>query len=111
MYYIETLESKGPPLLDYKSSNDKTLLVDLILNNPDLSPKQILQLFGLKKAFEIVNPRELRGMFAKYNQRSWHRLMADSNKVKMPNIYNPFSVIKKQITRFKPLNCKEYINV
>jgi len=89
LHYIETLESKRLPLLDYKTTNDKALLVDLILNNPDLGPKQILQIFGLKKVFEIVNPRELRSMFSKYNQRSWYRLMTDVNKVKIPTLYNP----------------------
>ncbi len=70
LYYLDELESKRSTLPDYKPKDDKTLLAALIFNNPTMSPKQIMQMFGLKKALEIVNVRELRVMFAKCNQRS-----------------------------------------
>ncbi len=70
LHYLDELESKRPMLLDYKARNDKALLATLICNNPDLTPKQLLMLFGLRKAFETMDARELRVMFAKCNQRS-----------------------------------------
>jgi hypothetical protein len=54
------VENKRPSLLDYRVTSDIALLAALAFNNPELSAKQVLQLYGLKKAFEIVNPRELR---------------------------------------------------
>lgn len=59
LHYFDELESKRSILVDYKAKNDKTLLVNLVLNNPDLSIRQILQLFGLKKVLEVVNLKEL----------------------------------------------------
>ena len=79
------------------------MFVDLIVNNPDLGIKQIMRLFGLKKIFEIINLRELRSAFSKYNQRSWYRLMGDLNKVKLPNSKDSISIIKKHLMKFKPL--------
>ena len=63
------------PLLDYQAKSDNVLLVALIVHNPELSTREVLQLYGLKKAMEVVTPRELRGMFAKSAGRSWHRIM------------------------------------
>jgi hypothetical protein len=57
-----------------------------------------------QKALDIVTTRELRTMFSKYNQRSWYRLMADVNKVKLPTTATPFAFIKKQLLSFKPLS-------
>ena len=94
-------------MVDYKAKNDKTLLVDLVLNNPDLGIRQILQLFGLKKVLEIVNLRELRSMFSKYNQRSWYRLMTDLNKVKLPNTQDSISIIKQHLIKFNPLRMQK----
>ncbi len=54
-------------------------LADLIFNNPELSPTKILQLFGLNQALNVMSSRELRMLFAKYNQRAWYRLMDDVN--------------------------------
>ena len=81
--------------------DDKALLADLIFNNPDLSDKKILQTYGLIKALEIVNIRELRGMFSKHTKRSWLRLMAEVKEVKLPAIPSSFGVIREQILRFK----------
>jgi len=107
LHYLDELESKRPILLNYKPSNDKAFLVDLIFNNPDLGPKQVLQLYGLKHALDIMPPRELRLLFSTYSTRSWYRLMADVNKIKLPNTQNPFEAIRKHIIKFKPLRLKK----
>lgn len=79
LHYLDELESKRPILLDYKADNE-TLLADLVFYNPELSPTKILQLFGLKQALNVMSPRELRMLFAKYNQRAWYKLMSDANR-------------------------------
>ena len=103
LHYFDELASKRPPLLDYKPANEKALLADLIFNNPELRLSKIMQLFGLKLALAIMSPRELRTMFAKYNQRAWYRLMSDANKVKLPIVQWPLEIMRKQLVIFKPL--------
>lgn len=88
---------------DYKPANEKALLIDLILNNPQLRPTKILQLFGLKQALNVMSPRELRTMFAKYNKKSWYKLMGDANKVKLPIAQQPLEVVRNEIPKFNPL--------
>ncbi|HEX2977550.1 MAG TPA: hypothetical protein VHO47_00290 [Candidatus Babeliales bacterium] len=102
LHYLDEIESKRSVLIDYKG-NDKSLLAALLINNPDLNTKQILQIFGLKKALEVMSARELRSRFAKCHQRSWYRLMADVNKINLPSSQNPFGVIREQLSKFKPL--------
>ncbi len=97
LHYIDELESKRSVLLDYKPSNDKSLLTTLIINNPELSPKQILQMFGLKKALESFNARELRAIFSKQSQRSWSRLMTDANKIKLSIPSTPLSILREYL--------------
>jgi len=101
LHYLDQLERNRPLLLDYKSANNKALLTDLIFNNPELSPKQILQIYGLKQLLEDTNLRELRTLFAHYNQRGWYRLMADVQKVRLPNVASPLKNLRKQLITIK----------
>ncbi len=103
LHYLDELESKRPTLLDYRAPNGKASLSALILNNLDLNPKHILQIYGLKQALELVTIRELRAMFAHSNKRGWYRLMADVNKIKLPLNQSPFNTIREHIITFKPL--------
>ena len=91
----------GLIILDYKAKNDEALLVALCMNNPELGPKQILQMFGLKKAMEFMMPRELRILFAQFYPRGWQRIMADAKKVELPNANSPFGAIREQVLKFK----------
>lgn len=102
LHYVDELESKRSSLLDYEVSSDKGLLTALIFNNPDLSPNKIMQLFGLKKAFEVVTTRELRLMLGQYSERSWYRLMVDARDVKLPVKNNYFGELRRHIEIFKP---------
>lgn len=104
LHYLDELESKRPAILDYKFRSDEALLAALCTNNPELGPKQILQIFGLKKALEMHTPRELRILFARFHKRSWYRLMAAAKKVKLPIANSPFGVIRAQLVKFRP--CK-----
>ena len=45
LHYLDELENNRPALLDYRATNDKALLTDLIFNNPDLKPKNIASLW------------------------------------------------------------------
>jgi hypothetical protein len=97
LHYLDELERKRPLLLDYKVSSSKALLADLIMNNPDMSPKQIMQLYGLKQALADVTLRELRVMFARHNKRSWYRLIAEVQKVQLPHTLSPLRNLREQL--------------
>lgn len=100
LYYLDEIERRRPVLLDYKAS-DKALLAALFVHNPDMKQKQIFQVYGLKKALEVVNLRELRNMFGKQAERNWYRLMEDVQKVKLPTLQSPFGVVREQLVKFK----------
>ena len=106
LHYLDELESKRPPLLDYRATNDKALLVDLILNNPELGSKRILQMYGLSKALQSINIRELRGMLSKRNQRDWHRLMGEIKEVRLPGIQSPLGIIRGHIIKLRALKVR-----
>lgn len=68
-----------------------------------MNPNKILQIFGFKKALEVYNMRELRTIFSKSNQRSWHRLIAKTNKIKLTQNKDSFCIMRKCLMKFKPL--------
>ncbi len=93
--------------MDFKASDDKALLTALILNNLELSAQRILQIYGLSKALAVMDARELRGMFSKKSQRSWQRIMAEANQIKLPDAQSPLWVIKRHLRVFRPLKLKK----
>ena len=107
LYYLNEIASKRPLLLDYKAS-DVALLADLMFNNPTLSPKQILQFYGLKHALTVAGTRGLRTMLAQHHKRSWYRLMADAAKIVLPVVHDPLQDLKEHLITFKPLKTDSY---
>ncbi len=108
LHYLNELEKQRPKLFDYRTSNPKALLADLIINNPRLGVKRTIQLFGLKSVFDIVTARELRVMFGKYGDRSWYRLFAEAKNIKLPATKSPFDIIRKNLTSFEPLKLVDF---
>lgn len=106
--YLDEIESKRLTLFDYKPTSPKSLLADLIVQNPHLGLRRVMQLYGLKQVFETVNPRELRSMFGKKSQRSWYRLIAETKDVKLPATVRPFSIIRDSLTRFEPFKLVDF---
>jgi len=102
LHYFDEMENKRPALLNFRG-DDKALFAALIVNNPDMSPQKILQLFGLQQALKLTNIRELRTMFGATSQRSWLRLMSDAQKIKLPTLQQPFAVVREQLIKFKAL--------
>jgi len=103
LHYLDELESKRLPLLDYKAANDKALLAELILNNPAMKAGKILQVYGFAKALENMGIRELRGMLSRHNQRGWYRLMTEMQEIRLNQAEGPLGIIRSQIMKFKPL--------
>lgn len=108
LHYLDEVESKRPRLLDLETSNPKALLAELVINNSKQKPLKILQMFGIKQAFDIHTPRELRAMFGKYSDRSWYRLIAEAKKVNTQFAKSPFRVIRKHLIDFEPLKLVDF---
>lgn len=108
LHYLSEMEKQRPKLLDYRVSNPKALLADLIINNSKQKPLKILQSFGLKQALATITPRELRAMFSKYTDRSWYRLFAEAKSIQLPITKSPFDVIRKNLTSFEPLKLVDF---
>lgn len=108
LYYINELQRQRLAIIDFKPKSPKDLLATLTINNPKLGLRKILQLFGLKQAFEAVNPRELRTMFGKYTNRSWQRLIAEVNQVNVPKTKNPFTLLTEHLNTFEPLKLVDF---
>jgi hypothetical protein len=106
LHYLDELESKRPLLLNYQTKNAESLLVDLIFNNPDKSCKQIVQIFGLKQALDLVSPRTLRSLFSRSSTRTWNRLLQEAHSIKLPRMHNPLSELREQLMAFKPASSK-----
>lgn len=100
LHYLDELESKRPALLDFKAIDDKELLMALIIHNPDLSAKKIMQIYGLAKALEIINMRELRSYFAKNKQQLVQKMVIEAKEVKLISFSGPLDVIRKHLNEF-----------
>lgn len=102
LHYLDELESKRPALMDFKTMDDKALLTALILNNPELNAKRILQAYGLLKALTLFDSRELRGMLIKFNKKAWHQIMAEAKRIRFPkNTLNPLPFLRSYIAKGK----------
>lgn len=112
LHYLDELENKRPSLLDYKTSNDKVLLVDLLINNPSLSAKKIIQIYGLYKANEIMSLRELKEIF-KQNRRDWNKIINEAKKIKLHGIKSSILPIRQLIMKNKliPKHLQKSINL
>jgi len=108
LHYLDELESKRFHLFDYQSTDPKSLLSDLVINNPNIGIRKTIQLFGLKQAFDNTSPRELRNMFGKYGQRSWYRLIAEAKSIVLPTTRSPLVIVRKHLTRFERLKLVDF---
>ncbi len=102
LHYLDELESKRLPIFDYKIENDKAYLDDLAFNNPQLSVKKILQIYGLHKAIEAITIQELKGIFSKNHYREWYKLINDTKNIKPIRIErNSFKLLYQYLMKFK----------
>lgn len=103
LHYLDELENKRLPILDHKIADDRALFADLILNNPNLSAKKIMQVYGLAKALKVMNMRELKAMLCKNNAKNWHRLINETRELKLLGLLSPFRMIREFLRKYNPL--------
>lgn len=107
-YYLQEIESKRLKLFDYKPHSPKDLLSTLKIENPGISVRKLLQVFGLKRAFDTMNPRELRMVMGNLNQRGWYRLMNDAKGIKVPRSFSPLNIIGHHLAIYKPFRLLDF---
>lgn len=107
LYYVDEMIKQRPAIVDC-SSNSKDFLANLIVGNPKLGLRKTFAILGLKKALEAMDTRELRAMFEKYSNRSWSKLITESNLVNVKRLQDPFAVIRSNINTFKPLKLVDF---
>lgn len=108
LHYLDELERMRLPLMDYKASSPKALLADLIINNPQMKSRKLLQIVGLKLIMESVSPRELRAMLGKDSARTWYRLIEEAGSIKLPVSVSPFAVVRTHLNAFTPLKLVDF---
>lgn len=109
LHYIQMIEQKRPALLEFQATSDEAFISMLIVQNPQLKPKQILQYFGFRKVLECMTLHELKMIMAKHHERSFARLIKEIETIKMPHANKSFEIIKKQIDRYKPLKLRRML--
>jgi len=107
LHYVNQLECKRPALLELDHVSDKALLSTLVVHNPMLTPKQILQFFGFKKILETMTAEELKMILGKKHNRSWTRLLSDIQHIQLPITNSPFTIIKEQIQKYQPIKIRK----
>ena len=108
LHYIRELESNRPAILNYTAHNAKSLLTDLVINNPKLNIHKILELFGLRQALEHYTERELKGIFNPKNYHTWYRLMKSTKQIVTPIQQSPLHMIKEKIKEFKSISTLDF---
>lgn len=106
--HLNKFEDQRPTLLDYQPKNPEAMLSDLVINNPGLAPRKILQLLGLKVTIDQVGMRATRIILGKASQRTWYSLVSESKKIKLPVKRNAFRLLREQLEEFRPLKLEDY---
>lgn len=108
LYFLDYIEKTRPKLLDYKPREPKSLLPDIIINNPDFSPRKQVMLYGLKQAIDTYGMRELRNMFGKQKNREWYRFVDESKEINLPKTPDVFQILRKHLMLFEPLKLLDF---
>jgi hypothetical protein len=103
LHYLDELESKNFDFQNFKAKSDKELLSILIINNPELNPKSIIQAFGFRKALAFVNIREIRNLFGNSDTKNLNRFLKKMEKINTGNSTNSFNDLRAYLEKFKPV--------
>lgn len=108
LYYLDTIEAGIPKILDYKHKTTPQLLSDLIVSNPKMGMLKALQTVGLMEATKTYTLRELKELFGKSRDRSWQRLMTETNNIHLPTTKSPFVLVRHYLDTFEQMKLTNY---
>lgn len=105
--YIDEIRKQRPLIVD-ATSNDRDFISELIIENPRMRLTKLFMLFGLKKALYKFDTRELRSILARYSNRSWSKMIVESDKINTKKLPDPFVAIRSEINTFSPLKLIDF---
>lgn len=110
LHYINEIEEAYPPLLTYQYDSPKKFFERLLVANPKIKPTQALELMGFRMLLEEIGVREYRQMTKRYGSYYWYSLNQKMKKLNYTDEISVFSLLKKQITDFKPMKLLDFQN-
>lgn len=110
-HYMSEIRLKRPKIIDYHFKDIKSLLTDIIVSNPKMTPARAFQLLGIKLVLDTIPNRELRALLGKKNNHYWYRLYSEMKKVNLPIKTDAFSVINDALTKFEAVKSIDFQGV
>ena len=108
LHFINEIENAYPPLLTYQQNNPSKLFDGFLIANPNIKPKKMLEMLGLKHILEDVGVRGFRQITKRYGNSTWYSLNKEMQKLKTAKIPSVFTLLRKEITTFKPLKLLDF---
>lgn len=108
LHYLNEIKNKRPKIIDYKVKDVQTLLEDIVISNPKMTPARVFQTLGIKLAFDSVDNREIRNILAKKKKAYWYRLFSDIKKVNLETNQSPFFVLDKVLSNFLAVKAVDF---
>lgn len=109
LHYLEYVEQQRPALLDFKPKNNKDLVAQIMIHNPELKPRKILQLIGIKNVMDSMGMREMRSVFGnRLGQSTWYNLVKETKDISLPTQRSPFTQLRIHLEQFEPLKLVDF---
>jgi len=108
LHYINEVEEAYPPLLTYQYDSPKKFFERLLVANPKIKPTQALELTAFRALLDEIGVREYRQMTKRHGSYYWYSLNQKMKKLNYTDEISVFSLLRKQITEFKPLKLLDF---
>ena len=108
LHYLSEIEGAYPPLLVYQYDSPKKFFEGLLITNPKLKPTQALKLTAFRALLNEIGVRDYRQMTKRYGNYYWYSLNKEMEKLSDVNEVSVFSMLRKQLTEFKPLKLVDF---
>ena len=108
LHYIAEIENASSPLLTYQQDTPKKLFNGLLIANPDIKLKKLLTMYGLKSLIDDIGVRGFRQLTKRHGNSVWYSLNKEMKQLKTTNEPVVFSLLRKEITAFKPLRLVDF---
>jgi len=108
LHFINEIENAYPPLLTYQQNSPAKLFNSFLIANPDIKPIKMLAMLGLKNILEDTGVRGFRQIIKRYGNPTWYSLNKEMQKLKTAEIPSIFTLLRKEITIFKPLKLFDF---
>ena len=109
LYYVDMTETARPAYIDYHSTGSSDLLAEIKINNPKLSPINLLAIAYLKQAFDQNDTLgSIRQIIAPQSDPLWRRLIKKVKSIRVARRDRPLTLLRSQIEQYKPLQLVDF---